>query len=116
MRPGAMAAGARRSFKKHLLSGQGQFPDQIRSDRIQLTDNMAKSKGPKVYAVARGRVPGIYNTWSECQSQVRVPPASHRCAPSFPSVGVPGGVEMNEVNNTSCTWIILLRSILQHWS
>lgn len=30
---------------------------------------MAKSKGPKVYAVARGRVPGIYNTWSECQSQ-----------------------------------------------
>mmetsp|Transcript_15128 Transcript_15128/g.32840 ORF Transcript_15128/g.32840 Transcript_15128/m.32840 type:complete len:329 (+) Transcript_15128:190-1176(+) len=30
---------------------------------------MAKSNGSKLYAVAKGRVPGIYNTWSECQSQ-----------------------------------------------
>ena len=31
---------------------------------------MAKSKGPKVYAVAIGRVPGVYNYWVECQKQV----------------------------------------------
>jgi hypothetical protein len=31
---------------------------------------MAKSKGPKYYAVAKGRVPGIYNTWAECEAQV----------------------------------------------
>ena len=80
-RRGAMAAGVGRSWN---ICWVGRVNFLIRSDQIQLTDNMAKSKGPKVYAVARGRVPGIYNTWSECQSQVRVPPASHRCAPSFP--------------------------------
>jgi hypothetical protein len=31
---------------------------------------MAKSKGPKFYAVAIGRVAGIYNTWGECKAQV----------------------------------------------
>jgi hypothetical protein len=32
---------------------------------------MAKSKGQKFYAVAKGHVPGIYNTWAECEAQVR---------------------------------------------
>eukprot|EP00956_Cyclotella_meneghiniana_P010870 scaffold15231_cov66-Cyclotella_meneghiniana.AAC.8 len=32
---------------------------------------MAKSKGPKFYAVAKGRNPGIYNSWAECESQVK---------------------------------------------
>jgi len=30
---------------------------------------MAKSKGPKYYAVAVGRVPGVYSTWEECKAQ-----------------------------------------------
>jgi ribonuclease HI len=30
---------------------------------------MAGSKGPKWYAVKKGRIPGVYRTWSECQSQ-----------------------------------------------
>ena len=30
---------------------------------------MAKSSGPKYYAVRVGRKPGVYNTWSECQEQ-----------------------------------------------
>jgi ribonuclease HI len=30
---------------------------------------MAKSKGPKYYAVAVGRVTGVYNTWEECKVQ-----------------------------------------------
>ena len=25
----------------------------------------------KFYAVANGRIPGIYNTWSECEEQVK---------------------------------------------
>ncbi len=37
---------------------------------VSTTATMAKSKGPKVYAVAKGRKPGIYNTWGECQAQV----------------------------------------------
>lgn len=32
---------------------------------------MAKSKRSKVYAVASGRVPGIYLNWSECQAQTK---------------------------------------------
>ncbi|KAL3801051.1 hypothetical protein HJC23_002344 [Cyclotella cryptica] len=32
---------------------------------------MAKSKSRKFYAVAKGRVPGIYNTWVECEAQVK---------------------------------------------
>mmetsp|Transcript_14395 Transcript_14395/g.30859 ORF Transcript_14395/g.30859 Transcript_14395/m.30859 type:complete len:199 (+) Transcript_14395:46-642(+) len=31
---------------------------------------MAKSTGNKVYAVAAGRVPGIYFSWGDCQAQV----------------------------------------------
>ena len=31
---------------------------------------MAKSKGPKFYAVAKGRIPGIYHTWAQCEAQV----------------------------------------------
>jgi viroplasmin and RNaseH domain-containing protein len=33
---------------------------------------MAKKKkgGPKYYAVAVGRIPGVYYTWPECQAQV----------------------------------------------
>ena len=42
---------------------------------------MAKSKGPKFYAVAVGRVAGIYNTWDECKAQVRVLPCSHQPRP-----------------------------------
>jgi ribonuclease HI len=30
---------------------------------------MAKSKGPKYYGVAVGRVTGVYNTWEECKAQ-----------------------------------------------
>jgi len=30
---------------------------------------MAGSKGPKWYAVRKGRIPGVYRTWSECQAQ-----------------------------------------------
>mmetsp|Transcript_40943 Transcript_40943/g.73820 ORF Transcript_40943/g.73820 Transcript_40943/m.73820 type:complete len:357 (+) Transcript_40943:175-1245(+) len=43
------------------------------NSRQQRTINtpMAKSKGSKVYAVARGRVPGIYSSWSECQAQTK---------------------------------------------
>ncbi|KAL7482776.1 hypothetical protein ACHAW6_008444 [Cyclotella cf. meneghiniana] len=29
------------------------------------------SKSRKVYAVAKGRVPGIYNTWAQCEAQVK---------------------------------------------
>jgi hypothetical protein len=32
---------------------------------------MAKSKGAKIYAVAKGRRPGIYSTWAECEAQVK---------------------------------------------
>ena len=42
---------------------------------------MAKTKGPKFYAVAVGRVAGIYNTWDECKAQVRVSPDSHQPRP-----------------------------------
>ncbi|VEU39873.1 unnamed protein product [Pseudo-nitzschia multistriata] len=36
------------------------------------TNNMPKRKaGPKFYAVASGRIPGIYTTWAECQTQVK---------------------------------------------
>ena len=30
---------------------------------------MARSKGPKWYAVRKGRTPGVYTTWKECQAQ-----------------------------------------------
>ena len=33
----------------------------------------------KWYAVYRGRVPGVYDEWSECQAQVdRFPGSSHK--------------------------------------
>jgi len=32
---------------------------------------MAKSKGPKFYAVRKGRVPGVYRTWNDCQAQTK---------------------------------------------
>jgi len=32
---------------------------------------MGKRQGPKWYAVALGRQPGVYTTWSECESQVK---------------------------------------------
>ncbi|WVQ73833.1 hypothetical protein IAR50_003414 [Cryptococcus sp. DSM 104548] len=36
---------------------------------------MAKSKQPKFYAVRAGRVPGIYETWAECEQQTKAFPA-----------------------------------------
>ncbi|KAL0574352.1 hypothetical protein V5O48_007594, partial [Marasmius crinis-equi] len=32
---------------------------------------MAKKKGPAYYAVQAGRIPGVYNTWDECEAQVK---------------------------------------------
>jgi hypothetical protein len=32
---------------------------------------MGKRNKPKFYAVARGRVPGVYTTWEECEPQVK---------------------------------------------
>ncbi|KAL3766488.1 hypothetical protein ACHAW5_001157 [Stephanodiscus triporus] len=37
--------------------------------QAKIPKKMAKSKGPKFYAVAVGRVAGIYNTWDECKAQ-----------------------------------------------
>ncbi|KAI0635492.1 ribonuclease H-like domain-containing protein [Trametes polyzona] len=45
---------------------------------------MAKSGKPGFYAVARGRVPGVYNTWDECQAQtVGFPGNKHQKFPSL---------------------------------
>ncbi|ODN80748.1 hypothetical protein L202_02904 [Cryptococcus amylolentus CBS 6039] len=39
---------------------------------------MAKSR-PKFYAVRAGRIPGVYNTWAECEQQTKgFPGAKHR--------------------------------------
>ncbi len=38
---------------------------------------MAKSKGPNFYAVAVGRVAGIYSSWGECKAQVGDLPYLH---------------------------------------
>jgi ribonuclease HI len=35
------------------------------------TDSSSSKKKPYFYAVGKGRVPGIYNTWDECKSQVQ---------------------------------------------
>ena len=63
---------------------------------------MAKGK---VYAVLRGRNPGIYNTWAECEKQVKgFPNAAFK---SFPTVVEAlewignGGKESGEVKNSS---------------
>jgi hypothetical protein len=36
---------------------------------------MGKS-GPKFYGVRRGRVPGVFHTWAECEQQTRAAPSS----------------------------------------
>lgn len=42
--------------------------------RLQIADSRPKaSKG--YYAVAKGRKPGIYGTWAECEAQVKGFPA-----------------------------------------
>ena len=41
--------------------------------------NEGKKKKKKYYAVARGRTVGVYDTWDECNAQVRAyPGASHK--------------------------------------
>ena len=67
---------------------------------------MARSKGPKFYAVRKGRQPGVYNTWAECQAQTR----GFSCAvfKSFPTMGeaksfVGGGVGGGGGNSTSAS-------------
>ncbi|KAL6301650.1 ribonuclease H-like domain-containing protein [Sparassis latifolia] len=40
---------------------------------------MPKAKGPAFYAVSKGRVPGVYLTWDECEAQVvGYPGAKHK--------------------------------------
>lgn len=58
-----------RSGREHIIP----LSFRIREEHPEATQ-MAKSKGPKFYAVAVGRVAGIYNTWDECKAQVRVSP------------------------------------------
>ena len=43
------------------------------------TNEGKKKKKKKYYAVARGRSVGVYDTWDECNAQVRAyPGASHK--------------------------------------
>ena len=43
------------------------------------TNEGKKKKKKKYYAVARGRTVGVYDTWDECNAQVRAyPGASHK--------------------------------------
>ena len=57
--------------------------------------NEGKKKKKKYYAVARGRTVGVYDTWDECNAQVRAyPGASHKVyrdtfciSPSFSPFG-----------------------------
>ena len=45
------------------------------------TNEGKKKKKKKYYAVARGRTVGVYDTWDECNAQVRAyPGASHKVA------------------------------------
>ena len=62
----------------------------IMSSKSQEGGN-GKKKKKKYYAVARGRTVGVYDTWDECNAQVRAyPGASHKVgildtfSPSFP--------------------------------
>jgi len=58
----------------------------IRTYIKQINIHMAKqSKGPKFYAVRKGRKTGVYKTWAECQAQTK----GFSCAmfKSFPTMG-----------------------------
>jgi hypothetical protein len=67
-----------RSGREHIIP----LSFRIREEHPEATQ-MAKSKGPKFYAVAVGRVAGIYNTWDECKAQVRVSPDSPSATPAM---------------------------------
>ena len=70
----------------HLANGEREEQTGLRGSAIQGTDSdfltrelALKKKKNKYYAVARGRTVGVYDTWDECNAQVRAyPGASHK--------------------------------------
>ena len=68
------------------------------------------------YAVAKGRIPGIYSSWSECQ--VQVDGFKHNSFKGFNSVGeaanfmIKGGISLNEIDLVDGEGEVLLRKSL----
>lgn len=56
-------------YRNNFTNNQRRFSEN--SAPLASTNMPKRKKGPKFYAVAVGRSTGIYNTWDECQSQVK---------------------------------------------
>ena len=72
-----MSAGAASLLRRFAAAARGSRPLGAHGGRctsVSLsTAAMGKSSGPKFYAVRRGRTPGVFHTWAECEQQARQP-------------------------------------------
>lgn len=64
--------GPKKMFPSRFLTEMGINKDAMVSDKHgkRTSAGRAKIYAPKYYAVKKGRKPGIYRTWHECQAQI----------------------------------------------
>lgn len=64
--------GPKKMFPSRFLTEMGINKDAMVSDKHgkRTSAERAKIYAPKYYAVKKGRKPGIYRTWHECQAQI----------------------------------------------
>lgn len=64
--------GPKKMFPSRFLTEMGINKDAMVSDKHgkRASAERAKIYAPKYYAVKKGRKPGIYRTWHECQAQI----------------------------------------------
>ena len=64
--------GTKKMFPSRFLTEMGLNKDAAISDQYgkSVSAERAKIFAPKFYAVKKGKVPGIYHTWGECQKQI----------------------------------------------
>lgn len=64
--------GPKKMFPSRFLTEMGINKDAMVSDKYgkRTSAERAKIYAPKYYAVKKGRKPGIYRTWHECQAQI----------------------------------------------
>lgn len=64
--------GPKKMFPSRFLTEMGINKDAMVSDKHGKRTSVERAKiyAPKYYAVKKGRKPGIYRTWHECQAQI----------------------------------------------